>query len=82
MRPQNIKALKENGSIVFLDRDVSSILPADDRPLANSIDKIVALYRERYPVYLGAADIQIKVFGTPKDTAKELLRRMRIAGDY
>lgn len=56
LRKENVRALKKNGKIYFLDRPLEYILPSDDRPLSDTADKVVKLYRERYDLYLSTSD--------------------------
>lgn len=49
LRQENVDALKKNGCIIFLDRPFNQILPADDRPLANTKEKVAALLRSATP---------------------------------
>ena len=74
LRTENVAALKQNGVVVFLDRALSELLPTADRPLANSAEKIRALYGARRPKYLASADVTLPVEGTPADTADALVR--------
>ena len=71
LRPENVSALKRNGLIVYLDRDITKIIAGNGRPLAKSPEDIKRLYDERHEFYEKAADITVKVDGTPIDTAKE-----------
>ena len=56
LREKNVDALKKNGVIIFLDRPLDQILPMDDRPLANTREKVVALLEKRYPIYSSVCD--------------------------
>lgn len=56
LNPENIKNLKANGRIFFLDRKPEDLVPTDDRPLANEKSKIMKLYEERLPIYQRTAD--------------------------
>ena len=56
INPENIKTLKANGRIFFLDRKPEDLVPTDDRPLANEKSKIMKLYEERLPIYQRTAD--------------------------
>jgi shikimate dehydrogenase len=56
LNPENIKNLKANGRIFFLDRKPEDLVPTDDRPLANEKSKIMKLYEERLPIYQKTAD--------------------------
>ena len=59
LRPENVKHLKENGLVIFLDRDVEKIVPTSDRPLGSNRNAIQKRYDERYPVYCSVADIKV-----------------------
>ena len=69
LRPENVTALRQNGRLFWLDRDPDSLRPTDDRPLADTAEKMKALYRQREPVYRAAADEIIPVRGTPEEAA-------------
>ena len=56
LREENVKALRENGRLFFLDRPLDMLIPTDSRPLASSIDAIKARHTERYPIYTRVAD--------------------------
>ncbi|MCH5198554.1 MAG: AAA family ATPase [Oscillospiraceae bacterium] len=56
LRSENIKALKMNGKIYFLNRSPELLLPTDDRPLARDTEAIYKRYNERYDKYISAAD--------------------------
>ena len=56
LNPENIKNLKANGRIFFLDRKPEDLVPTDDRPLANEKSKIMKLYEDRLPIYQRTAD--------------------------
>ena len=73
LRQENVDAMKKNGTVVFLDRPPQSLLPSDERPLADNPEKISALFRARYPIYTAAADLTLPVRGTPEQSLKELL---------
>ncbi len=75
LKPENIKALKQNGHIYFIDRPLESLLPTDDRPLSRSADAIRARYEERYEIYKSTADTAIDVNGNAESVADEIERR-------
>ncbi len=77
LRKENVDAMKQNGTVVFLDRPLETLLPTDDRPLANDAEKIRRLYTERLPIYRAAADVTVSVHGTPEDSADDILRSLR-----
>ena len=56
LREENMKALKQNGIIVFLDRNILN-LSKDGRPLSQGEDALQKLYKERIDLYTKYADI-------------------------
>lgn len=59
IRAENVKHLKQNGIVFFLDREVENIIPTSDRPLGSDREAIRKRYEERYPIYCSAADIKV-----------------------
>ena len=74
LKSENLEALRLNSEIFLLDRDISFLLPTSDRPLANSKEKIQALYSERMPIYKAAADKVIKVKTDAIKAADEIIK--------
>jgi len=70
-REQNYIPLHQNGVIVFITRDVST-LQKDGRPLSLSRD-LKQMYKERLPLYRKFCDIEIPNT-TPNDTAQAILK--------
>ena len=73
LRPENVTALKQNGRLFWLDRNPDALIPTDDRPLADTADKMKRLYAERLPVYKSAADEIIPVHDIPEKVAEIIL---------
>lgn len=73
LREENVDALKKNGFIVFLDRPLDQLMPASDRPLADTWEKVAALLEKRYPIYLSTCDGSIRNDRTPEDGADKIL---------
>lgn len=59
LREENVKHLKQNGLVIFLDRDVENIIPTSDRPLGSDREAIRKRYDERYPIYSSVGDITV-----------------------
>ncbi len=61
LRPENMEYLKENGTVVYINRSVEQILKtlnAEKRPLLKSNpQKLYDMYEERHRLYLKYADI-------------------------
>ena len=51
--------LKENGTVVFIDRPLEKLVTTADRPLSSSRELLEKRYKERYGLYCAAADIKI-----------------------
>ena len=75
LREKNVDALRQNGRLVWLDRKPDDLVPTDDRPLADSREKMTALYAAREPIYRATADERIAVTGSAEDTASEIESR-------
>ncbi len=73
LRPENVTALKQNGRLFWLDRNPDALIPTDDRPLADTADKMKRLYAERLPVYRSAADEIIPVHDVPEKVVEIIL---------
>ncbi len=56
LRDENVRALKRNGTLVFLDRSLQNLTAAKDRPLSDSAEKLKNLYETRLPIYRKTAD--------------------------
>ena len=56
LRPENVDALRQNGTIIHLIRPVSA-LSTDGRPLSKDIETLRAMEEERMPIYEAAADV-------------------------
>ena len=75
--PENVRYLRMNGRLIFLDRPPEQLVPTDDRPLADRADKIRKLYSDRYPIYAAAADVTVVPSGTAQETAQRVADAFR-----
>lgn len=76
LREENVRALKSNGKIFFLDRLLRYLIPTDTRPLASTAEAIEKRYAERHDIYLATADERISPRKTPEGTAQLILNAM------
>ena len=67
LRDENIRALKRNGRIYFLDRPLEQLIPTPDRPLSQDNEAIRRRYNERYERYASTCDVRIPNDGTPDE---------------
>ncbi len=70
--PENIRYLKKNGRVYFIDRPVESLVPTEDRPTASSKEAILKRYDERYPLYNKYCDVKIGASGSPEAVLKTI----------
>jgi shikimate dehydrogenase len=81
LRPENARALRENGFVVFLDRPVELIAEdmkyGDDRPLLSGAEKLYEMERGRRRLYLDAAHAVLKNRAGLEEALRELLDMTR-----
>lgn len=73
---ENVRALKQNGVLVFLDRRPENLVATDDRPLASRRSALEKLYTERYDIYCAAAELHIDANTTPEAEADAILKEL------
>lgn len=56
---ENMQNLKQNGIVLFIDRDLDKLLVTDDRPLSKDTNAVAKLYEERYPLYTKYGDLRV-----------------------
>lgn len=56
---ENVIQLKQNGILIFLDRNLEKLEATSSRPLSSSKSDLEALYQKRLPLYKKYADIII-----------------------
>ena len=57
---ENIKMLKQNGTIIFINRPLEKLFASSDRPLASNYDDLKKLFDKRIPIYRKYADYEIE----------------------
>lgn len=67
LRDENIRALKRNGRIYFLDRPLEKLLPTPDRPLSQDNEALRRRHNERYERYRSTCDVRIPNGGEPHE---------------
>ena len=73
LRRENVLALRGNGKIYFIDRDIADIIPTSDRPLSSDREMLEKRYAERYPIYTGTCDVHVKNDGTAEALAEKII---------
>lgn len=74
-REQNIKYLKQNGCVIFIDRPFDALQTGHGRPLSPDVDKLKALYDERMPIYNAVCDIKVNADGTVKENVQRIIEK-------
>lgn len=79
LREENVRALKRNGKIFFIDASLARLKATSDRPLSDTYEKLVKLYDERIDIYRSTADVTVPDMDTPKAEAEYILtKRMEL----
>lgn len=68
LRSENVRNLKYNGRICFIDRKLELLTATSDRPLSSNADALREMYVRRLPVYKAAADYIIENNGDINNT--------------
>ena len=74
IRPENYNSLKQNGVIVFINRD-ADLLPTNDRPLSQKYG-VKELYAKRLPLYRQFADVEVDGTGTIDEVADRIIKEI------
>lgn len=73
-RPENYNPLKQNGIIVFINRD-ADLLPTNGRPLSQ-MHGVKALYEKRMPIYRQFADVEVDGNDTVEEVANRIVKEI------
>lgn len=68
----NVRALRRNGVILFLDRSLENLVATLDRPLSSDTEKLKNLFEKRYDVYKSCADAVIPADGEIDDVVEKI----------
>lgn len=72
LREENVRALRQNGVIFFLNRPIENIMPTSDRPLSSDREALEKRFNERYDKYKSACDFEIISDTTAEDTVGKI----------
>ena len=73
MKKENRDALKQNGTVIYLKKDLS-LLSLDGRPLSKNEDAVRKLYEERKDTYEAFADFTVEVNADAEITAERVIQ--------
>ena len=75
MRSENVRMLKRNGKLFFIDAKLSRLRATADRPLSNTEDKLTKLYNDRIDIYRQSADVTVPDMESPMEEAEYILAK-------
>ena len=75
-RPENLRALRQNGVVLFIDRPLDALTVGGGRPLSTSAEALKAMEAQRRPLYLAAADAVIPNETTVADAVAAALEAL------
>lgn len=73
----NIKRLKQNAIIVFIDRSLDKLLTTSSRPLSSNKTDLENLYHQRYNIYKSSSDIIVENNDTLEDTINKIINEVK-----
>ncbi len=68
----NVNALRQNGRIYFIDRDLELLFPTDSRPLSSDREALTSLYNARHGLYEKCADVTVPSNGSIDDATHKI----------
>lgn len=74
--PENVRALKRNGKIIFINRDIEKIKPTASRPLSSDREMLKKRFAERFEIYKYAADKTIVPGDRAAENADAIIKEM------
>ena len=77
LRAENVKALRQNGVLFFLNRPLEDIMPTDDRPLSKDREALERRFNERYGIYKSSADYEIHIDGSIENAVSRIMEKLR-----
>ena len=75
LREENVKYLKRNGKLFFINARLSRLRATSDRPFSDTKDKLARLYAERMDIYKGSADVTVPDMETAEAEAEFILTK-------
>ncbi len=73
MKKENRDALKQNGTVIYLKKDLS-LLATDGRPLSKDEGAVINLFEKRKDTYEAFADFTVEVSPDPEITTERVIK--------
>ena len=77
LREENVRFLKRNGRLYFLNAELSRLQATNSRPLSDTVEKLKRLYAERIPIYQKSADVVVPDLAEPQEEAKYITTKRK-----
>ena len=75
-RAENVRALRQNGVVLFIDRPVEALAVGGNRPLSSSAEALRTMEAQRRPLYRAAADAVVPNTGTLEDALRAAMEAL------
>lgn len=73
LREENVRALKRNGLLIFIDRPLEKLAATADRPFSANPEALKQRFEERYEIYCKIADVHLDGSGIIEEVAQAIL---------
>ena len=73
---ENLRALHQNGVVLFIDRPVEALAVGGSRPLSSSMEALRTMEAQRRPLYRAAADAVVPNTGTLEDALRAAMEAL------
>lgn len=73
LREENVKALKQNGILYFINRDLNNLTPTASRPFSSDLEALKKRYEERLPIYKKVCDVEVDNNNEINDVINKIL---------
>lgn len=77
LREENVRYLKRNGSLYFLNAALSRLRATDSRPLSDTDEKLKRLYAERMPIYRNTANVIVPDLALPQEESNYITMKRK-----
>ena len=75
LREENVRCLKRNGRVFFLQAALQRLHATSDRPLSDTAEKLEKLYAERMGIYRATSDVVVPDMPTPEAEAEYIMKK-------
>lgn len=77
LREENVRLLRQNGKLFFLDADLNRLQATASRPLSDTLEKLQKLYAERIDIYRSTAHVSVPDLGTAEKEASYIMKKRK-----